>query len=91
MAVVSCRKAQALGTQPSVAAAQAQNLLVHGLVSRGMWDLPVSGIEPLSPTLAGEFFTTELPGKPIVMLRRQKIRVRYFVDFVHPVARCILR
>ena len=29
-----------------------------------MWDLPGSGIEPVSPTLAGGFFTTESPGKP---------------------------
>jgi len=29
-----------------------------------MWDLPGSGIEPVSPALAGEFFTTETPGKP---------------------------
>ena len=31
-----------------------------------MWDLPGSGIEPVSPALAGGFFTTEPPGKPIV-------------------------
>ena len=29
-----------------------------------MWDLPGSGIKPLSPALAGRFFTTGLPGKP---------------------------
>ena len=28
-----------------------------------MWDLLRSGIEPISPALAGEFFTTEPPGK----------------------------
>ena len=28
-----------------------------------MWDLPTPGIEPMFPTLAGEFFTTEPPGK----------------------------
>ena len=27
-------------------------------------DLPDPGIKPLSPTLAGRFFTTEPPGKP---------------------------
>ena len=27
-------------------------------------DLPDPGIELVSPTLAGRFFTTELPGKP---------------------------
>ena len=30
----------------------------------GILDLPGSEIEPLSPALAGEFFTTEPPGKP---------------------------
>ena len=29
-----------------------------------MWDIPGPGIEPLSPALAGIFFTTEPPGKP---------------------------
>ena len=28
-----------------------------------MWDIPGSGIEPLSLALAGGFFTTEPPGK----------------------------
>ena len=27
-------------------------------------DLPDPGIEPMSPTLAGRYFTTEPPGKP---------------------------
>ena len=31
----------------------------------GMWDLPGSGIEPVSPALAGQFFTTEPPEKPL--------------------------
>ena len=30
----------------------------------GMWDLPGSEIEPGSPSWAGEFFTTEPPGRP---------------------------
>ena len=30
-----------------------------------MWDLPRSGIEPMSPASAGRFFTTEPPGKPV--------------------------
>ena len=29
-----------------------------------MWDPPGSGIELVSPALAGGFFTTEPPGKP---------------------------
>ena len=28
------------------------------------WDLPDPGIKPMSPALAGGFFTTEPPGKP---------------------------
>ena len=30
----------------------------------GTWDLPRPGIEPMTPALAGRFFTTEAPGKP---------------------------
>ena len=50
--------------------AVASLVVEHGLSScgtwaqslRGMWDLPGSGIEPVSPALAGRFFTTEPPG-----------------------------
>ena len=28
-----------------------------------MWDLPRPGVEPMSPALAGGFFTTGPPGK----------------------------
>ena len=31
---------------------------------RGMWDLPRSGLEPVSPALAGRLSTTAPPGKP---------------------------
>ena len=31
---------------------------------RGMWDLLRSGIEPMSPALAGRFFTTQSLGNP---------------------------
>ena len=34
------------------------------LLLQGMWDLLESGIKPMSPALAGRFFTTEPPGKP---------------------------
>ena len=34
------------------------------LVFRGVWDLPGPGIEPVSPALVGEFFTTEPQRKP---------------------------
>ena len=40
----------------------------QALLLRGMWDLPGSGIEPLSPALAGGFFTTEPPGEPCVQV-----------------------
>ena len=30
----------------------------------GMWDLPGTGIKPMSPALAGGFSTTAPPGKP---------------------------
>ena len=30
-----------------------------------MWNLPGPEIEPVSPALAGSFFTTEPPGKPL--------------------------
>ena len=39
---------------------------------RGMWDLPRSGLEPVSPALAGRFSTTAPPGKP---------RLLFFKDF----------
>ena len=48
--------------------AQAQQFWHTGLA---LWDLPGSGIEPASSELAGRFFTTELPGKPL------------FIYFIH--------
>ena len=38
--------------------------LEHRRNSCGTWAFPKSGIEPVSPALAGGFFTTEPPGKP---------------------------
>ena len=35
-----------------------------GLPFPSLGDFPDPGIEPVSPALAGRFFTTELPGKP---------------------------
>ena len=32
-------------------------------------DLPDPGVKPTSPALAGGFFTTEPPGKPLGMIR----------------------
>ena len=48
---------------------------VHGISQQEYWSglpfpspgvLPNSGIEPVFPALAGRFFTTEPPGKPVV-------------------------
>ena len=44
----------------------------------GTWDLPKSGSKPVSPALAGRFFTTELPGKPLCSL----FNVKYFLVFL---------
>ena len=38
------------------------SLVGHGL--EGVWALPRSDTEPMSPALAGRFFTTKPPGKP---------------------------
>ena len=54
---LSCCRGRALEHRLSGCGAQA-------LLLCGIWDLPRSGIEPVSPALAGKFFTTELPGKP---------------------------
>ena len=41
-----------------------------GLPFLSLGDLPNPGIEPVSPAWAGGFFTTELPGKPIILVDR---------------------
>ena len=40
-----------------------------GLLFLSLGDLPIPGIEPASPALAGRFFTTEPPGKPLAVLQ----------------------
>ena len=45
-----------------------------------MWDLSRSGIQPMSPALAGGFFTTEQSGKPCFAL----LRPRIFFFFLRP-------
>ena len=44
--------------------ARAQWLRLQAWLLCGMWDLPRSGIDPMSPPLAGGFFATEPPEKP---------------------------
>ena len=34
----------------------------------GMWNLPRPGVKPMSPALAGRFFTTEPPRKPSLLM-----------------------
>ena len=38
--------------------------ILSRLVAQSMWDLPGSGIEAVSPEVAGGFFTMEISGKP---------------------------
>ena len=49
-------------------------------------DLPDAGIEPMTPALAGRFFTTELPEKPEpylkVSLNFLNSNVRVFVAII---------
>ena len=72
----SCCRAQAVSSGASVAAARGfsgcgswapeHRLSSCGTSAQllcGMWDLPGSGTEPMSPTLTARSFTTELPGK----------------------------
>ena len=48
--------------------------MAHGLkLLQGIWDLPRSGMEIVSPALAGEFFTTrEVPTKVLAMALAEK-------------------
>ena len=48
--------------------ARAQSLWQWALLDHGLWGLPRSGIEPMSPVLTGRFLTTETPGKPQTFL-----------------------
>ena len=40
-----------------------------------MWNLPGPGIEPVYPALAGEFLSTESPGKSLTLLLKIADRV----------------
>ena len=63
-----CCRAQALGQRalavvPPGFQSTCSVVVVLGPSSVAMWDLPSAGMEPVSPALAGRFFTTEPPGK----------------------------
>ena len=73
----SCCRARALECGLSSCGSQALEQRLNSCGTRawllcGMWDLPRSGIKPMSPALAGGFFTTEPPRKPYL-----------FISFVH--------
>ena len=42
---------------------------------RGMWDPPRSGLEPVSPALAGRLPTTAPPGKPLLFFNFEKFQI----------------
>ena len=44
---------------------QTRRLNSCGARVRSMWDLPRTGLKPVSPALAGRFSTTAPPGKPL--------------------------
>ena len=65
----SCCRAAALGARASAVAAPGSRAQLRSCGARAQslcstWDLPEPGIEPVSPALAGGFFTTEPAGKP---------------------------
>ena len=79
IAVASRCGAQALGMWASVVVAHGlsscgSRALEHRLsncgaraeLPRSMWDLPGPGLEPMSPALAGGYFTTAPPGKSLL-------------------------
>ena len=52
--------------------AQASAVAMHGLkLTHNMWNLSRPGVEPVSPALAGRFFSTGPPGKyPSCLLKK---------------------
>ena len=62
----SCCRTQALGVQASVVAARGlRSCGSWTQVLQGVWDLPASGTELVSPALPGRFLTTRPPRKPL--------------------------
>ena len=63
--LLRCCQARALGTWATpVAAHWLSSYGIQAYLSCRVWDLPGPGIKPMSPALAGWFFTTKPPGKP---------------------------
>ena len=62
----SCPQAWVLGARPSVVAARGLSSCGAGAsLLHSVWDLPGSGIKPVSRALAGGFLTTAPPGKSL--------------------------
>ena len=59
--------------QASLSLAYSRQEYWSGLPLPTPGDLPNSGIMPTSPILAGGFFTTEIPGKPILLVHKFEI------------------
>ena len=59
---------RAPGSRHEVAAQRLGSWGSRAKLLQGMWNLPGPGIKPVSPALAGGFFTTEPPGKPFIYL-----------------------
>ena len=53
------------------------------VVLRGMWTLPGPEIEPLSPALAGQFFTTDPTRKPEIILWFHRKTSTFFRSVTH--------
>ena len=49
----------------------------------GMWDLPRSGLEPVSPALAGRFSTPAPPGKPRILIFYQICDLHFSYSISH--------
>ena len=52
-------------TAPGPWRAELDSCVSRTQLLRGMWGFPGSGIEHVSPALAGGFFITEPPGEPL--------------------------
>ena len=49
---------------------------------RGMWDLPRTGLEPVSPALAGRFSTTAPPGKPCFHIFTLNVSIALYLKLI---------
>ena len=68
-----------LVAEHKVQSMQPQQLWCSGVLAHDMWDLPGSGIEPVSPALAGRLLTTGPPGKSCIILHIWMIQFLYIL------------